>query len=115
MSICLEKVEIAQIAGIIYTENIVVTCRKSKFGNITLLVFSCMFENPQMFFSHFYTPTLAVFRKTNERFRLSQNFEKRDCIMFPLDRLGEQTPEPHLFKLPFYQRFGRKLLVSPFL
>ena len=50
MSICLEKVKIAKIAGIIYTENIVVTCRKSKFGNITLLVFSCMFEYPQMFF-----------------------------------------------------------------
>ena len=50
MSICLEKVKIAKIAGIIYTENIVVTCQKSNFGNITLLVFSCMFENPQMFF-----------------------------------------------------------------
>ena len=31
--------------------NIVMTCRKSKFGNITLLVFSCMFEYPQMFFN----------------------------------------------------------------
>ena len=50
MSICLEKVKIAKIAGIIYTENIVVTCQKSKFGSITLLVFSCMFEYPQMFF-----------------------------------------------------------------
>ena len=48
---CLEKVKIAKIAGIIYTENIVVTYRKSKFGNIfTLLVFFCMFEYPQMFF-----------------------------------------------------------------
>ena len=49
MSICLEKVKIAKIAGIIYTENIRVTCQKSKFGNITLLGFSCMFEYPQMF------------------------------------------------------------------
>ena len=50
MPICFEKVKIAKIAGIIYTENIVVTRRKSKFGNITLLVFSCMFEYAQMFF-----------------------------------------------------------------
>ena len=56
MSICLEKVKVAKIAGIIYTENIVVTCQKWKFDNITLLVFCCMFEYPQMFFYiiHFY-------------------------------------------------------------
>ena len=50
MSICLEKVKIAKIAGVIDTENIVVTCQKSKFGNITLLLISCMFEYPQMYF-----------------------------------------------------------------
>ena len=50
MPICLEKVKLVKIAGIIYTENIVVTWRQSKFGNITLLVFSCMFKYPQMFF-----------------------------------------------------------------
>ena len=44
------KSQNSQNRSIIYTENIVVTCRKSKFGNITLLVFSCMFEYPQMFF-----------------------------------------------------------------
>ena len=92
MSICLEKVKIAKIAGVIDTENVVVTCRKSKFSNITLLVISCMFEYPQMFFSHFYTPTLAVFRKINDRFRLSQNFEKRDFIMFLLTVLVSKPP-----------------------
>ena len=93
MSICLEKVKIAKITGIIYTENIVVTCRKSKFGNITLLVFSCMVEYPQMFFSHFYTPTLAVFRKISE-VQIKSEFWKTRFYNVPLDRPGEQTPEP---------------------
>ena len=44
-----------------------------------------------MLFSHFYTPTLAVFRKISDRFRLSQNFEKRDFIMFPLTISPIQT------------------------
>ena len=115
MSIYSEKVKIAQIAGIIYTENIVVTCRKSKFGNIMLLVFSCMFENPQMFFSHFYTPTLAVFRKINERFRLSQNFEKRDCIMFPSTVLVSKPPSLTYSNCHFIKDLEENYLVLPFL
>ena len=44
------------------------------------------------FFSNFNSPTLAVFRKISDRFRLSQNFEKRDFIMFPLTVLVSKSP-----------------------
>ena len=115
MSICLDKVKIAKITGIIYTENIVVTCRKSKFGNITLLVFSCMFEHPQMFFSRFYTPTLAVFRKINDKFRLSQNFEKRDFLMFLLTDLVSKPPNRTYSSCHFIKDFEENYLVLPFL
>ena len=115
MSICLEKVKIAQIAGLIYTENIVVTCRKSKFANITLLVFFCMFEYPQMFFSHLYTATLAVFRKKSDRFRLSQNFEKRDFIMFPLTVLVSKPPNRTYSNCHFIKDFEENYLVLRFL
>ena len=47
---------------------------------------------PTNVFSHFYTPTLAVFRKISDRFRSSQNFEKRDFIMFPLTVLVSKPP-----------------------
>ena len=115
MSICLEKVKIAKIAGIIYTENIVVTCRKSKFGNITLLIFSCMFEYPQMFFSHFYTPILAVFRKISDRFWLSQNFEKRDFIMSPLTVLVSKLANLGYSNCHFIKDFEENYLVLWFL
>ena len=115
MSICLEKVKIAKIAGIIYTENIVVTCQKSKFGSITLLVFSCMFEYPTNVFSHFYTPTLAVFRKISDRFRLSQNFEKRDFIMFPLTVLVSKPPNRTYSNCHFIKDFEENYLVLRFL
>ena len=115
MSICLEKVKIAKITGIIYTENVVVTSRKLKFGNVTLLVFSCMFEYPQIFFSHFYTPTLAVFRKISNRFRLSQNFEKRDFIMFPLTVLVSKPPNLTYPNCHFIKDFEENYLALRFL
>ena len=115
MSICLEKVKLAKIAGIIYTENIVVTWRQSKFGNITLLVFSRMFEYPQMFFSHFYTATLAEFRKISDRFRLNQIFEKRDFIMFPLAVLVSKSPNLTYSNCHFINDFEENYLALGFL
>ena len=115
MSICLEKVKIAKIAGIIYTENIVVTCRKSKFCNIYAAFFSCMFEYPQMFFSYFYPSNLAVFRKISNRFRLSQNFEKRDFIMFPLTVMVSKLPNRTYSNCHFIKDFEENYLILRFL
>ena len=91
------------------------TCRKSKFSNITLLVISCISGYSQMFFSHFYTPTSAVFRKMSDRFRLSQNFEKRDFIMFPLTVLVSKPPNVIYSNCHFIKDFEENYLVLPFL
>ena len=74
-----------------------------KYRSKTLATLRCLYFlvslRTHKCFSHFYTPTLALFRKINDRFRKTLFYN------VPLDRLGEQTAEPHLFKLPLYQRF----------
>ena len=70
---------------------------------------------PTNVFSHFYTPTLAVFRKINDRFRLSQNFEKRDFIMFPLTVLVSKPPNLTYSNCHFIKDFEENYLVLRFL
>ena len=66
-------------------------------------------------FSHFYTPTLAVFRKISDRLRLSQNFEKRDFIMFPLTVLVSKPPNRTYWNCHFVKDFEENYLVLHFL
>ena len=68
-----------------------------------------------MFFSRFYTPTLAVFRKINDKFRLSQNFEKRDFLMFLLTDLVSKPPNLTYSSCHFIKDFEENYLVLPFL
>ena len=81
----------------------------------TTCIFLYVWAAPNVF-SHFYTPTLAMFRKMNDRFRLSQNFEKRDFIMFLLTVFRVSKP-PNLTysNCHFIKDFEENYLVLPFL
>ena len=62
-------------------------------------------------FSYFYPPTLAVFRKISD----SQNFEKRDFIVFPLTVMVSKPPNLTYSNCHFINDFEEKYLVLQFL
>ena len=79
---------------------------------------ACIFLNVWVLtnaFSYFYIPTLAVFRKISDRLRLSQNFEKRDFIMFLLTVLVSKPPNRTYSNCHFIKDFEENYLVLQFL